>query len=293
MSGSSSGKGAALASAGGVLAALASSLCCVVPLVAVIFGVGGAGVGAMLEPYRPLFVGLCAAAFGAGFIQAYKPLPADDCCAGAPSRSRRWSRTMLWVSLPIAVIALGFPSLIGWFAPLPAQARPALASGMARCTMPVAGMTCAGCEGHIEAAFEGVEGVRGARANHKSATATIVYDPKAIDPGLFPALLEEATGYEAEACGPTSDEALAFDPTMRVVCRGGCAAKRDYDEVDVVSQPGARAGDLTRCPISGVVFEVTDDHARVDHGGQEVVLCCAACAEIFKADPGRFSKNLR
>src|SRR5881398_1114070 len=44
----------------GVLAAIGASVCCVVPLVLLALGIGGAWVGNLtaFEPYRPLFIGL-------------------------------------------------------------------------------------------------------------------------------------------------------------------------------------------------------------------------------------------
>ena len=45
---------------GGVLAAIGASLCCVVPLVLLALGIGGAWIAnlTVLEPYRPVFIGL-------------------------------------------------------------------------------------------------------------------------------------------------------------------------------------------------------------------------------------------
>ena len=83
----------------------------------------------------------------------------------------------------------------------------------------------------------------------------------------------------------------AFDPTMSGVCRFSCAAQQPFEEKDVVPQPGAVAGRLTRCPVSGVVFEVDDQRPRVAWASGEYVLCCDRCAEKLKKDPGRFVRT--
>src|SRR5205823_1777775 len=59
--------------AAGVLAAIGASLCCVVPLVLLVFGIGGAWIGNLtpLEPYRPIFIGLTLLFLGLAFRRLY------------------------------------------------------------------------------------------------------------------------------------------------------------------------------------------------------------------------------
>lgn len=78
------------------------------------------------------------------------------------------------------------------------------------------------------------------------------------------------------------------DPVMAGVCRMSCATHA-YDAADVVAQPGAIVGRLTRCPVSGVVFTVEDDATAVTHAGQTWYLCCDGCKETFRKDPARFT----
>ena len=86
-------------------------------------------------------------------------------------------------------------------------------------------------------------------------------------------------------------EQTSFDPEMAGVCQGTCAAKIAYQESDVVAQPGASPGNLTRCLVSGVVFQVGDDNPRVEHEGKSYVLCCKGCAGKFRENPGRFVRS--
>src|SRR2546426_8655543 len=57
-----------LAATGGVVAAVASTLCCAGPLVAVALGLSGAGLAATFEPLRPYFVAGTLLALGFGFV---------------------------------------------------------------------------------------------------------------------------------------------------------------------------------------------------------------------------------
>ena len=59
--------------AGGVLAAVGASLCCVVPLVFVALGIGGAWLAELqwFEPYRPYFIAVTLLSLGLGFRALY------------------------------------------------------------------------------------------------------------------------------------------------------------------------------------------------------------------------------
>lgn len=102
------------------------------------------------------------------------------------------------------------------------------------------------------------------------------------------------------ACGPTDAAAPAeiaggkvagrFDPAMSGPCQFACATKLDYDAKDVLAQPKARAGMLTQCPVSGVVFAVDANRPHVRIAGEGYVTCCDGCAKKLESDPGRYLK---
>jgi hypothetical protein len=77
------------------------------------------------------------------------------------------------------------------------------------------------------------------------------------------------------------------DPMMSAMCERSCAA-RDYGKASVVAQPGAHRGQLTRCPVSGVVFKVHKGSSGVAYAGKEWVTCCGTCAKKLAAAPERF-----
>jgi len=95
--------------------------------------------------------------------------------------------------------------------------------------------------------------------------------------------------HAASAVASTAGSACGPDPGMAGVCKMSCATHAPYDEADVVAQPGAVAGRLTRCPVSGVVFTVRDDATRVTYAGHVWYLCCDGCAKKFRKDPARFT----
>jgi Cu+-exporting ATPase len=62
--------------------------------------------------------------------------------------------------------------------------------------LPVQGMTCAGCVGHVERALKKVGGVTGANVNLATERATVAYDPTQVTPTDLVAAVSQA-GYTA------------------------------------------------------------------------------------------------
>ena len=102
---------------GGVLATVGASLCCVVPLVFVSLGIGGAWLASLqwFEPYRPYFIAATLVFLALGFYALYlKPARCNPGEACADPRVRRRQRTIFW-SVSFALLVL---IAIPWFAPL-------------------------------------------------------------------------------------------------------------------------------------------------------------------------------
>jgi mercuric ion transport protein len=99
--------------AGGVLGALASSSCCIVPLVLFSLGLGGAWIGNLtaLAPYQPIFVAITLVFLGTGFYLVYMR-PKRACAEGevcAQPLPSRIVRTSLWLATVLVAAALAFP----------------------------------------------------------------------------------------------------------------------------------------------------------------------------------------
>lgn len=90
----------------GAVSALGASTCCVLPLVLVTIGVGGAWVAQLreLERFYYVFVALALAAFGYAFYRLYlRPAPPcapDSACASPATRRRQ--RIAFWSTLIVA-----------------------------------------------------------------------------------------------------------------------------------------------------------------------------------------------
>lgn len=98
-------------------------------------------------------------------------------------------------------------------------------------------------------------------------------------------------GSGAAIATPTGKVLGKFDSSMSGVCQFACATRLKYDPKDLAPQPGAKAEQLTQCPVSGVVFTVDAKRPRVQLGADEYVTCCGSCAAKLRKDPRRFVRT--
>ncbi len=96
-------------------------------------------------------------------------------------------------------------------------------------------------------------------------------------------------GCEEEDCGCEHESSAASLALWAPVdsafagCQGACGAHVEGPSANVIAQPGVSIGQRTYCPVSGAVFEVTEEHPHVDVEGQRLWFCCGGCAEYFEA----------
>ncbi|MES2363451.1 MULTISPECIES: mercuric ion transporter MerT [Polaromonas] len=102
---------------GGVAAFLASA-CCLGPLVLILLGFSGAWISslALLEPYRPVFIGIALLALFLAGRRLYRPTKA--CTSGevcALPRVRILYKVTFWTVVTLALVALAFPYVLPLF----------------------------------------------------------------------------------------------------------------------------------------------------------------------------------
>lgn len=105
--------------AGGLLSGILASACCVGPLVLVMAGVSGAWISnlTLLEPYRPVFIGLALVFMALAWRRIYRAPVAAQCERGtvcALPQTNHVYRVMFWVVSALVLLALASP----YFAPL-------------------------------------------------------------------------------------------------------------------------------------------------------------------------------
>lgn len=101
-----------LLAVGGLIAALGAASCCVLPLVLLTLGVGGAWMGSLtaLAPYEPYFMGVAVAVLAYAFWRVYRR--PENCAEGsecASPRSNGMTKAALWVATLLVIAAAAFP----------------------------------------------------------------------------------------------------------------------------------------------------------------------------------------
>lgn len=115
MSESRNGRGALAA---GGLAAILASTCCLGPLVLITLGFSGAWIGnlTVLEPYRPIFIGVAVVALFFAWRRIFRPAracePSEVC---AVPQARVAYKILFWIVTALVVIALAFPYVVPLF----------------------------------------------------------------------------------------------------------------------------------------------------------------------------------
>lgn len=106
--------------AGGFFAAILLSLCCLGPLVLVTVGVSGAWISnlTLLEPYRPVSVGVALVFMALAWRRIYRAAAAAECEPGtlcALPQTNRVYRVMFWLVSALVLLALVFPYFLPLF----------------------------------------------------------------------------------------------------------------------------------------------------------------------------------
>jgi len=164
-----------------LFAAIAASLCCVTPVLALFSGVSGiAATFSWVEPIRPYLVGLTILVLGFAWYQKLKPKKEEiDCeCEEDGKEPFIQSKSFLGIVTVFALILLAFPSYSHIFYPdnNNKEISGVSESNLKLVNMEIEGMTCTGCEEHVQFAASQLEGVFVTKASYESGKAAITFD---------------------------------------------------------------------------------------------------------------------
>lgn len=186
----------------GILAALAASLCCITPVLALLGGISGiAATFSWLEPFRPYLVGASVLVLGFAWYQKLKPRPAaqmDCACEADEKPSFLQSKAFLGIVTALAVVLLAFPFYSGSFFPKEnsAAAFTAPANNTTKANLYVAGMTCSGCEHSVNHALNQTPGVIEASSSYSTGIAQVTFDKSKVDLAKLAQNVTAETGYK-------------------------------------------------------------------------------------------------
>lgn len=168
-----------LVNIGSASAAFLASLCCIGPIILAGLGLGGAGLIAGLEAYRPYMMGLTSILLGAAFFVTYRKR--EEVCEDGTCKVRRGSKgsqITLWIVTVLALLFLVFP-YIPWGNVSAAPAS--TGDNLIQTTITVEGMSCASCNAGVEIAVNKLDGIHRVKADYKNGTAFVEFDPNKVE----------------------------------------------------------------------------------------------------------------
>lgn len=163
----------------GLLTAIAASLCCVTPVLALIAGTSGlASTFSWLESFRPYFIGLTILVLGFAWYQKLKPKKQIDCnCETAEKPKFIQSKTFLGIVTSFAIVMLAFPYYSSVFYPkTEKQIIIVDKSNIEKVEFTISGMTCASCEEHINHEVNKLKGIVNLKASYENGNTIVEFD---------------------------------------------------------------------------------------------------------------------
>ncbi len=197
---------------GAVVAAVAASLCCILPVVAIAFGLGAFGIASIFESFRPYLLAVVFAALAFSFYRIY--FRREECGEGQACSTKpigRINQIALWVAAFAVIGISAFPYYSGAIVSALDRREPSVtepnqaviaienktddldthkseetavseseSQTRKMIVIAVEGMTCEGCASHINVALKRIKGVYSAKANYPEKNVKVVYNPQQV-----------------------------------------------------------------------------------------------------------------
>ncbi len=163
----------------GLFTALASSLCCVMPVLALVSGSSGvASTFSWLEPFRPYLLVLTVVVLGIAWYQNLKPKKEMECnCNSTEKKSFYQSKLFLSLVTCFVLLTSAFPYYSSIFYNNKEVASTNVdGPNLKRIDFNIDGMTCSSCENHINHSIGLLEGVASVNTSYEKGSIEVKYD---------------------------------------------------------------------------------------------------------------------
>jgi copper chaperone CopZ len=184
----------------GVLSAFAASLCCITPVIALLAGSSSIAANfSWIEPARPYLIGLSIAVLAFAWYQKLKPAKTNDMdcnCETIKKASFLQTKTFLGIVTLFAILMMTFPLYAQLFFPK-SKVQPAIvatANNKQQVKLTIQGMTCEGCEEHVNNELSKVTGVIAYKTSYASRSSLVTFDKSKVDVKSIAAAINK-TGY--------------------------------------------------------------------------------------------------
>jgi len=167
----------------GIITAIAASLCCITPVLALIAGTGGiASTFSWLEPFRPYLIGFTILILGFAWYQKLKPIRGTaeeiQCDCEEEEKTSFWqSKKFLGIVTVFVALMLVFPLYADVF--YPKQDKQVIVVDKASTQaveFTISGMTCNGCAEHVKYEVNKLDGILDINASFEQENALIEFD---------------------------------------------------------------------------------------------------------------------
>ncbi len=257
-------RGGAWATGTSVIAAIASSACCWLPLSLLVLGISGGTIAATFEQWRPVFLPLAFLLLGIAFYLTYrKPGVAVQCagetsstdgtsCCSAPAQGtgsgnycppgnskgftlKKLNKGMLWVAAAVVLAFTFFPNYVG--ALLGGNSGLASREDLKKVVVMVDGMTGKASEATIEKTLLEVPGVAGAEVSYEKAEALlgIKQDAEVSNEAILAAISK--TGYKGWLTA-----LVQWDVGIEGMTCDGCAS---HIRANLLKVPGVKSAKVS------------------------------------------------
>ena len=163
----------------GVISAIAASLCCITPVLALIAGSGSfASTFSWIEPARPYLIGITIAVLGFAWYQKLKTQPADECgCVVDEKPKFIQSKAFLLLVTIFAALMISFPAYAKVFFPKNEKAAIVLEkSNIQTVELSIKGMSCEACEEEVNHEVHKLPGIILSSVSYENRNAVIQFD---------------------------------------------------------------------------------------------------------------------
>ncbi|MEJ5996627.1 mercuric transport protein MerTP [Pedobacter sp. Du54] len=170
----------------GLVAAAMASLCCILPMFAIIGGVGGSSATyfSWAEPYRPYIIALTIVLFGLAWYNMLqkKAIKKAECGCEEEAKGFMNSKGFLLIVTVISGLLITFPyySDLLYAKPVAAVTVGQSQKRLATARLSIQGMSCAGCTSHIDGGLKGISGISRSMTSFEKAMTEVSYDPDSI-----------------------------------------------------------------------------------------------------------------
>jgi len=187
----------------GVLSAVAASLCCITPVIALFAGSSSIAANfSWIEPARPYLIGISIAVLAFAWYLKLKPTKTNDMdcnCETTKKPSFLQSKTFLGIVTVFAALMMTFPLYAKMFYPNPKAQTTALTvvDNKQQVKFTIQGMTCAGCEEHVNNELSKVAGVLSYKTSYASRSSMVTFDKSKVEIKTIETAINN-TGYQVK-----------------------------------------------------------------------------------------------